>query len=43
MKTFIVFFSSFGGVRQSTWYVGHKLAYYTSPGQYMMSVEQSVE
>jgi hypothetical protein len=40
----IVFFFSCGGVRQSTWYVGHYLVYCTSPGWWMMmSEEQSVE
>jgi hypothetical protein len=33
-----------GETDESTWYVGHQLAYYTSPEwQMMMSVEQSVE
>jgi hypothetical protein len=33
-----------GGVRQSIWYVGHYLAYYTSPEWWVMtSLEQSVE
>jgi hypothetical protein len=31
------------GETVSTWYVGHCLGYCTSPGWYMMSVEQSVE
>jgi hypothetical protein len=42
---FSSFFSFLGwGETESTWYVGHYLAYCTSPGWYMMmSVEQSVE
>jgi hypothetical protein len=31
------------GETESTWYVGHKLAYCTSPGWQVMSVEQAVE
>jgi hypothetical protein len=31
------------GETQSTWFVGHCLAYFTSPGTQMMSVKQSVE
>jgi hypothetical protein len=32
-----------GGETESAWYVDPYLAYCTSPGWYMMSVEQSVE
>jgi hypothetical protein len=40
---FLVFFVGWGKT-ESTWYVGHYLAYCTSPGwQTMMSVEQSME
>jgi hypothetical protein len=31
------------GETESIWYVGHYLAYCTSPGLQMMGVEQSVE
>jgi hypothetical protein len=31
------------GQTESTWYVGHKLAYFTSPGWQMMNMEHSVE
>jgi hypothetical protein len=43
--SFCFFFFSFlgWGETESTWYVGHYLAYCTSPGLQMMNVEQSVE
>jgi hypothetical protein len=31
------------GETESTWHVSHYLAYCTSPGRWMMNVEQSVE
>jgi hypothetical protein len=40
----VIFLVSWGGVRQSTRYGGHHLAYCTSLGLWMMlSAEQSVE
>jgi hypothetical protein len=40
---FSFFFPFVWGETESTWYIGHYLAYCTSSGGWMMSVEQSVE
>jgi hypothetical protein len=38
----LFFLIPLGGVRQTTWYVGHYLAFCTNPGWIMMSEEQTV-